>query len=550
MLSYLCIVKFNHNHFRTLAAVFCLQGFNLAAQTLSVSATSLSFWDVYTDAPAEQSITLTNTGTVPLNVLDANVFGPAFSLEDTYWVLAPGASADVTVRFEPRHNIPFNTELVLVPEGGEGNIAIDLRGRGVYADGYYDVTQDLSQEALKNALGDLIDGHTSLGYTPARDEMYMVIDNQRVNGAGAAVNTLETCYIGRIAAGYVDRTDAQNSDNVNTEHSWPQSDFGSSEPMQSDLFHLFIADAGTNSTRSNLPFGNVVTPDWTSGGSKRGGGLFEPRDEHKGRTSRAILYFYLHYGNPGAFLTTSQENALRGWHQNFPPEDIEIRRNDDIYAVQGNRNPLIDHPEFDERINSYLAVAVEPERNSLAVTSEEINFGFLTESESRTFDLVLVADGNRDVNLSDLEVNSSSISLEIPAGPIAIGESGVIRLTYTPTGTELLEDTLFFNSSSSNIPEAAVAIRAGANFTGLNDAPGSGADWNAFIAGQGTLQVGWTLPANGMVRLWSVTGQLLAVRAVDGQLGLHIDLGSSIQGIVLVEWNHGEQSHLTRVYNP
>jgi len=523
--------------------------FSSVAQTLELSLSTLAFGDVFTDDPAELSLELTNTGEGEITISDANAFNPAFEALDTAWTLAAGATVTVAVRFSPRHNIPHNSELVLVTNFYEGNLTVDLTGRGVYPESYYLPTQDLSQEALKTALSNLIDDHISLGYTPARDEMYMVIDNQRVNGAGALVNTLEDCYTARIVAGYIDRTDAQNSDNVNTEHTWPQSEFGSAEPMQSDIFHLFISDANANSVRGNLPFGNVATPDWTGGGSERGGGVFEVRDAHKGRTARGMLYFYLHYGNEGSFLTAGQESVLRGWHRNFSPEIVEQRRNDAIFLVQDNRNPLIDHPEFDDRISSYLSTAVEPAINTVALTEAEANFGLVTEAGIRKHRVVLVADGNRSIALSGASVSHPDLSLTVVPTEIAAGESGFIELTYAPSGSDVFTDTLFFTSSSDNLPAGAVVIFGGAELTGLATADVS-AGWQSWFSGSSELQVVWGEPVTGTLRLFSLSGQLILTKPVEGETRVRVS-GLDLQAAhYLLEWDGSSGVQRNLLYKP
>lgn len=552
-LSYLCRVippKFSPSVCQLAAVLLLLLSNSRSfAQQLILSPSELLFGDVFTDAPQSLTLMVTNPGAEPVEVLDTECFHPAFQLSDTAFHLESGSSLNLELTFAPKHNIPHNTEMLFVLAGSKGQQALDVQGRGVYPDAYYAPTQDLSQEALKNALGDLIDGHTSLGYTPARDEMYMVIDNQLVNGAGAPVNTLETCYIGRIAAGYIDRTDAQNSYNVNTEHTWPQSEFGSSEPMQSDLFHLFIADAGANSTRGNLPFGNVVTPDWTSGGAKRGGGLFEPRDAHKGRTSRGMLYFYLRYGNQGSFLSTAQENVLRGWHRDFEVTEVESRRNDDIYAVQGNRNPLIDHPEFDERISSYLGTAVEPVQAFLAYTETEANLGMQPVGADYFYDFVLVANGNQDITLSDVLI--SHPELEVFSWPVTIaaGESGVIRLKWSPTTTAIWTDTMYLYNSSSDHPEMRLPISGAGTFVGIPSIQ-SEPEWAAWWSGAGQIAVQFPSAATGELRLYQISGQLLRVLPVEGQLSCSLSALPFSPGLLLLEWRSDRGVSHRKVWVP
>ncbi len=552
MSSYLCPMNSRLLSIALLLLGSAICPFQVGAQShpLQPLTAVLDFGDVFTDEPQTLILSLQNSGETELTIPAALSFNEAFSVSGSDWVLSAGATLDIAVEFSPRHNIVHDTELLILCDGPYGQVAVDLRGRGVYADAYYNPTQDLSQEALKNALSSLISGHASLGYTPARDQMYMVIDNQRVNGMGAAVNTLETCYIGRIASGWTDRTDAQNSYNVNTEHTWPQSAFGSSEPMQSDLFHLFIADAVVNSTRGNLPFGNVITPDWTNGGAKRGGGLFEPRDGHKGRTSRAVLYFFLRYGNFGSYMNSSQENALRGWHRDFVPDSIELRRNDAIYALQNNRNPLIDHPEFEERISHFLSTATEPERNTLELIEEEIRFGSIAVGASISYDLVLVADGNRDISITPEAMSHPDLSVEWPLGPVAAGQSELVRITYAPTSLLLLLDTLRFSSSSENRTETAIAVSGSAIPTGLITNHTAGPGWNCQLDANGVLSANWTQPVSGVLRVYSLSGQLIFSQNVEAQQELRLAVPTSSQGWYVAEWQSETGNAKQMLYRP
>ncbi|MFZ4470870.1 MAG: endonuclease, partial [Pirellula sp.] len=38
-------------------------------------------------------------------------------------------------------------------------------------------------------------------------------------------------------------------------------------------------------------------------------------------------------------------------HQDHPVSEYERHRNQAIFAVQGNRNPLVDHPEWSTNVN-------------------------------------------------------------------------------------------------------------------------------------------------------------------------------------------------------
>ncbi|WP_102128536.1 endonuclease [Deinococcus planocerae] len=133
----------------------------------------------------------------------------------------------------------------------------------------------------------------------------------------------------------------------NCEHVVPQSWFGKREPMRGDLHHLFACEPGCNSFRGNTPYfdfpdyGEVLRSDC----GRREPGEFEPA-HGKGAAARATLYFLLRY--PGVVRQYGERHlqTLLAWHGADPPGNWERHRNAAISLRQGNRNPLIDHPEW------------------------------------------------------------------------------------------------------------------------------------------------------------------------------------------------------------
>ena len=142
----------------------------------------------------------------------------------------------------------------------------------------------------------------------------------------------------------------------NCEHVVPQSWFNKRQPMRGDLHHLFACESKCNSFRSNTPyfdfadFREAIRTDCGKSESNK----FEP-NAGKGAVARATLYFLLRY--PGEINSTDSEYTpdriptLLQWHQDHPVSDHELHRNQAIFAVQGNRNPLIDHPDWAEHID-------------------------------------------------------------------------------------------------------------------------------------------------------------------------------------------------------
>ena len=292
--------------------------------------------------------------------------------------------------------------------------------------------------------------------------MFMIIDNQAVNGQGASQNTLESIYTGQLAVGYVDRTDCQSQFNFNTEHTWPQSLFSSNEPMVSDLHHLFPTDDNSNGERGNNPFGVVNNPNWSIGGSKSNNVTFEPRDVQKGATARAMIYFVLRYQNYSSFFT-SQESILRTWHTTFTPTQIEQQRNDDIQAVQRNRNPFVDYPQFLERISSISANSVAPFVRTIDLPEDTILYGSIPVGSPTVFHYVIVNNGNADVSLDNFSLDHPA-ELSFQSGgtttTLAPGEAHGIDIACQPLNTNSLRAHLLYTSNASNHTSVSVPIFA------------------------------------------------------------------------------------------
>ncbi|MGE7386203.1 endonuclease [Streptomyces sp. NPDC004126] len=142
----------------------------------------------------------------------------------------------------------------------------------------------------------------------------------------------------------------------NCEHVVPQSWFAKKEPMRGDLHHLFACESTCNSFRGNIPYFDFPDFDEAVRHScgRREAGRFEP-SAGKGPVARATLYFLLRYpGRIGDESRELQRDGLRmllDWHKDHPADLYEQHRNAAIAEMQGNRNPLIDHPEWAERID-------------------------------------------------------------------------------------------------------------------------------------------------------------------------------------------------------
>jgi endonuclease G, mitochondrial len=141
----------------------------------------------------------------------------------------------------------------------------------------------------------------------------------------------------------------------NCEHVVPQSWFAKRLPMKGDLHHLFGCEIKCNEFRANIPYFDF-TPDEVGRGDcgRAERGRFEPVGG-KGAVARATLYFLLRYpreiDNNDHEYTRERLNVLLQWHREKPVTLHEKHRNRTIQRKQGNRNPLIDHPEWADLID-------------------------------------------------------------------------------------------------------------------------------------------------------------------------------------------------------
>jgi endonuclease I len=233
--------------------------------------------------------------------------------------------------------------------------------------GYYAPAEGKRGEALQQALHEIIDDHTVLSYadlwtafrsTDKRaDGTVWDMYSDRPGGDAPYVYTFGTDQCGNYSG---------EGSCYNREHSFPRSWFNDAPPMYTDLFHLYPTDGYVNGKRGNYPFGETDNASWSSlNGSELGpssvngysGTVFEPIDAYKGDFARTYFYMAARYygedagwsGSPmvdGAQLEPWAREMLVRWHSEDPVSEKETARNDAVYALQRNRNPFIDRPEF------------------------------------------------------------------------------------------------------------------------------------------------------------------------------------------------------------
>lgn len=252
-----------------------------------------------------------------------------------------------------------------------------------FPEGYYAPAIGLEGQALRQALHDIIDDHIAKSYDFAWTAYYTT--DVKPNGkvwdiySDTPGQTPPYEYDFGVDEGGIGGAEGNG---YTREHTWPKSWFGGQvSPMYTDIFALYPCDAHVNGNRGTYPYGEVDNPEWTSlNGSKRGansypgytGTVFEPIDAYKGDLARTYFYMSTRYfgedaGWPGSDMVNGAElkpwavNMLLEWHENDPVSQKEVTRNNAVYAIQENRNPFIDHPEWVECIwtDACTSVSIE-----------------------------------------------------------------------------------------------------------------------------------------------------------------------------------------------
>jgi hypothetical protein len=424
------------------------------AQTITCNNDSASFGVAYENAPDSLTITLNNPLNESITIKKVHFYNtysrPAFYTKDTNFVILPNSNKTIQLYFAPYHNI-FHQSVVVFETNKNGSLALYLTGQGKFSNTYYNSTENLTEEALRTALKNRItQGYSSLGYNTARNKMFEEIDNKKVNGQNATINTVECIYTTTLCTGFANRTAAQTNCSFDTEHTYPQSLFNQNEPMRSDLFHIFPTKSAANNSRGNLAFGVATAPfqevtDNTP--SKKGSNnVYEPHDGQKGVTARAMMYFVVRYQDYNNYFAP-QEAILRTWHHQFLPTSIEKNRNQAIFVAQGNRNPFIDYPQFAERITKLVGTSTTPSVFALHLPQDSIFMNQVPQNTDVFYRFVVVNHGNQPIQINNAAINHSDFELVNGNNATILPQSFHTFVIKLNTQTTALQALLSFNTN-------------------------------------------------------------------------------------------------------
>ncbi|WP_452223832.1 endonuclease [Lacinutrix chionoecetis] len=274
-----------------------------------------------------------------------------------------------------------DNDFVVAPFGTPTNPTTNMVA-STQPSGYYDSLNGLSGTALEQALQNII-ADPAIVRAQTYADVIDILKEADQNPANSNQVWLVYTEQGRPKLDF--QTTSNNLGTWNREHTFPRSLAGyesidlddiadgkdvfwetkadSLRHGNSDAHALRAADGPENSSRGNQHYGEYNGPTGNSG-------------SFKGDVARSVLYMQIRYnglsienGFPDVTGQMGDLATLLQWHNQDPPDDFEMNRNNIIYTWQFNRNPFIDMPELVDYI--WGANVGNPWFNTLSV--EEFN---------------------------------------------------------------------------------------------------------------------------------------------------------------------------------
>ena len=337
-------------------------------------------------------------------------------------------------------------------------------------DGYYNSLDGKSGQALKDAIHELAQRHTTLSYSSLW--IYFAETDCQPDDPSKVWDMYsdKTYYFRGGTSGVY---------GMHKEHSLPKSWWGGYDETQgyagyTDINHLYPSDGDANMAKSNHPLGEVSNVYFNNGVTKvgspktgQGGGsnsVFEPDDRYKGDFARTYFYMacaYQHYTWKYTYMLTNNTwkslndwsiELLCRWARNDAVSDKEVDRNDAVQKHQNNRNPFIDFPDLFEYIwgNRQGEVFYVDEDSplpdydgdpELIMPTQGTVLDFGEVALGKTLDYVLYVKGRGLNNPLSLQLYRYDYEMfSIPVTSISrtaanSAEGYPLTITYTPTTT-------------------------------------------------------------------------------------------------------------------
>ena len=279
----------------------------------------------------------------------------------------------------PSQNMTLYAKWIPLSGGENGYVCTVFGDEGVCPTltmPYYAPLTSLYGTTLRAALHDIIDdGIALIGSYSATTTKLMAVDEDPDNTNNVIEHYSRVSMPKANYSGY-----GQSAYDWDKEHVWAKSR-GDFENLKAgaDIINLRPAFGSTNSSRGNRDYndlnGNASPRNVTLDGNIiltgyiNGDGSFAPTQQAKGDIARILMYMVVMYNGDTAsqsldlqlndFIVTDTSykgphhgkiSVLMQWHILDPVDQSEIRRNNLVFGIQGNRNPFVDYPHFAELI--------------------------------------------------------------------------------------------------------------------------------------------------------------------------------------------------------
>ena len=304
----------------------------------------------------------------------------------------------------------------------------------------------------------LINPHTSIfysNYTNTIVNLFLARDTFALVGPNAFSRVINCVYSGetRLFNDPFDWSSLGYSREHTFPHSWMPS-FPADNPEQpeyNDQHNLYPArQSNVNDLRCNYPLGEVETVETEFLEGKlgidiNGNRVYEPRDSHKGRAARALMYMATCYNDGLATFDFEQpigltcsgvqisygqdQNVVKKWHFMYPPDNFDHSRNDFLDSLQSNRNPFVDQIDYACYIDFNNMTKIDTPANPCYTTSvneiENMHLLAYPNPSNGTFRLSFKGTGET------ITLNITDLSGKVVESRVVNASSEVVILDYS-----------------------------------------------------------------------------------------------------------------------
>ena len=406
---------------------------------LQASPSALSFGSVTDGSNSTLSVTLTNSGTAPVTILQSAVSGTGFSSPGVApsTTIAAGGTLAVQVTFAPTSATSYSGTLTVTSDASNSSLVVDLSGAGQA------LQATLSASPASLAFGNVNTGSsvtqavtvTNTGNGAAS------ISNVSVAGAGFSVSgmttpftltagasaTLNVTFAPTSAIGY-SGTLTVTSNASNSSLGVPLSGTGI-QPPQAQL----------SASPASVSFGNVNT------GSSSAQSVVIKNNGNASATINQIGASGAGFTLSGAPVTpyTLAAGATISLNVTFAPTTVNTYSG--TLTVASNAS------------NSNLTVPLsgtgtQPPQGQLAASPVSLNFGSVNTGATSTQSVKITNTGNASASISQVGEAGSGFSNSGITTPytLAAGASVTITVTFAPTSVTTYSGTITLTSNASN----------------------------------------------------------------------------------------------------